>query len=292
MEKFIGLILLVLIIACSKDIVVEQPDYDSKIVVDGYISDNGYAYVYLTQSSPFLTDYDSASIRATFVNDAKVTVADSKGNKEILTLFRKDEFFPPFVYRTIQLKGEAGGTYDLKIEVDGKVIESTTTVPELPNVLSVDTYHVSDTTMLIDVEIEDDLSQERFYYSEIKVKGLDSIFHQASFPLVRNNEFTEGTNYVRVHHSNQPDPLNLYKVDTVRNVPAYEFSIKDTVYLKFSCVDKISFEVLNDIYLDRINSENPFAFVNKKTGTNIRGGIGRWTGLATRYFVVSDKTED
>ncbi|MGQ1783781.1 MULTISPECIES: DUF4249 family protein [unclassified Saccharicrinis] len=277
----------VALFGCSRDIEVEQPYYAPKIVVDGWIASGDFANIFLTQSSPFLTEYDSASIRATFVNYAKLTVSNSQGDSEVLTLFRKDEFFPPFVYKTTRMRGEVGETYHLKIEVGGKVIESVTTIPLLPNVTDVLPVEISDTTMNIDVEVDDDASLTNYYYSEIKINSVDSIFHQASFPLVRDTEFNGSKGLVRVYRSTQPDPLNIYNIDMVRNIPPYEFSRLDTVFLKFSCVDESSFNVLNDIYLDRINSGNPFAFVNKETQTNITGGIGRWTGLATKYFVIS-----
>src|SRR5664279_2807649 len=92
------------LLSCSNEIELKQPDYESKIVVDGYIESNGFANVYLMRSSPFLTEYDSASVKATFMNAAKVTLTCSNGDSEILTLFRQNTFFPPFVYRTIRMK--------------------------------------------------------------------------------------------------------------------------------------------------------------------------------------------
>ncbi|WP_066629578.1 DUF4249 family protein [Labilibacter marinus] len=287
MRIIIFALLLLLTVSCSKNIEIEQPYYEPKIVVDGWIAEGGFANIYLTKSSPFLTNYDSASIRATFVNYAKLTVSNSKGQSEILTLFRKEQFFPPFVYKTTQLRGEVGETYHLKIEVEGKVITSTTTIPDLPNVTNIVTEEVSDTTMNIEVEVQDEASINNYYYSEIKVQSWDSIFHPSSLPLTRDTEFNGKEGLIRIYRSSQPDPLNIYNIESHRNLPLYEFSQKDTAFLKFSCVDASSFHVLNDIYLDGVNSSNPFAFVNKKTGTNISGGIGRWTGLATKYFVIS-----
>ncbi len=76
----------ILFLSCTKEVEVVQPYYEPKIVVDGWIANNDYANVILTYSSPFLTDYDSVSIRNTFLNYAKVTLTNSKGNSEILTL--------------------------------------------------------------------------------------------------------------------------------------------------------------------------------------------------------------
>ena len=86
----------------------------------------------------------------------------------------------------------------------------------------------------------------------------------------------------------EPDPLNLNDQDTSRNLPDYEFYRNDTVNIRISSVDVNSYNVLYDIYIDNANSTNPFSFVNKNTSTNIEGGIGRWTGLGTREFVLTE----
>lgn len=287
MNYFIGVVAIVFcFLSCTKDIEVEQPAYEQKVVVDGWIENGDFAHVLLTKSSAFLTHYDSASIRNTFLNYAKVTVSNSKGESEILTLIRKDEFFPPFIYRTMQLKGEIGETYYLNIEADGKVIESTTSIPDVPNVLRVLSVPVSDTTMNIEVNLLDKQEEVKFYYSEIKTNGVDSNFHPSSFPLYNNNSFNGEITSIKILRSNQPDPLNIYNIDSKRNLPCNEFSIEDTVYVKFASIDENAFKVLNDLYIDQLNSGNPFSFVDKKTSTNINGGIGRWTGLATKIYVV------
>ncbi|TLX70523.1 DUF4249 family protein [Labilibacter sediminis] len=282
----IFIFIIVCLSGCMNDIFVEQPDYESKVVVDGWIENGDYAHVILTKSSPFLTHYDSASIRNTFLNYAKVTVTNNKGESEILTLVRKEEFFPPFIYKSVMMRGELGGVYDLKIEVEGKLIESTTSIPELPELLNVTPLAVSDTTMDIEVLLSDDIAEDRYYYSEIKVKGIDTNFHPSSYPLHSNKSFSSVREKIKVLRSNQPDPLGIYGIDDNRNIPRYEFLLSDTVYLKFARIDKASFNVLNDLYIDQLNSQNPFSFVHKKTNTNITGGIGRWTGLGTKNYIV------
>ncbi len=291
MHKILPL-LLFFVIGCSKDVEVDQPKYTPKVVVDGWIANDDFARVYLTMSSPFLTNYDSASIRATFMNYAKVTIFTGKGDKEVLTLFRRDEFFPPFVYKTTRIKGESGETYRIKIENEGKVIESTTSIPQVPVVNNVSVIETSDTTINFEVEVLDNIHKSEYYFSQIEIKGVDTFFHPASFPLKNDSEFIGGKGTVRIYSSGQPDPLDLSEENEERDLPPYQFSINDTVFVKFSKVDETSFKVLNDIYLDNINSGNPFAFVNKKTRTNIVGGIGRWTGLGTRSFAISKKGFD
>jgi len=274
------------LMSCSKEVEIEQPAYKSKVAVDGWIEAGDYANVILTRSSPFLTDYDSASIRNTFLNTAKVTIITGSGDSEILTLFRKDEFFPPFIYKSIRLKGQAGESYQLKIETRGETITANTSIPNPPLVNRIQMIPASDTTVTIEASIDDPADAENFYYTEINTRNIDTRFHPSSRPLTTDQGFNGQTTTLRVGRSNQPDPLNIHHIDLKRNLPRREFAISDTVLVKVSCLDKNAYQILNAIYLDHLSSDNPFSFVEKKTTTNIEGGIGRWTGQASVTWMV------
>jgi len=286
------IILLITLTSCSKEVEIEQPVYESKVAVDGWIEDGDYANVILTRSSPFLTDYDSASIRNTFLNYAKVSLIAGNGESEVLTLFRKDEFFPPFIYKSTRLKGQIGESYQLKIEVSGETITATTSIPAPPVINRIQMIPTSDTTVTIDAIIDDPLDLENFYYTEIKTQSFDTRFHPSARPLFTDKGFNGQTTTISVGRSNQPDPLSIHDIDLKRNLPRREFAITDTVFVKISCLDKNAFQVLNEINLDHLSSDNPFSFVEKKTTTNIEGGIGRWTGQASVTWMVFKTQEN
>ncbi|MBS2097854.1 DUF4249 domain-containing protein [Carboxylicivirga linearis] len=279
-------ILLLLSVACTKDVDLEQVDYERKIVVDGWIENGQKAQVFLTMSSPFLTEYDSASIRSTFLNYAKVTMLSSDGESEILTLKIRDEFFPPFVYESIKMKGKVGATYQLEVVYQDEVLTASTTIPELPRVDSVKFSQVSDTSIIINGFIDDDPAVSNYYYTQIKTLHYSTRFHPSGNPLMNDQLFNGHKHSYQVKRSNQPDPLNIYGVDAERPIIRDEFAIDDTVFVKISHIDWESFEVLNGIFIDNLSQGSPFSFVDQKTPTNINGGIGRWTGLASRNYVV------
>ncbi len=284
---------IICLLSCSKEIEIDLPDYEPEIVVDGWMTNNNYANILLTKSSPYLTDYDSASIRNTFLNYAKITLTSSSNESEILTLFRKDEFFPPFVYKSVEMKGQAGETYTLTIEVENEIATSNTTITTPPVIDSVVTVITSDTTRQFAVYVNDTPDVDNFFYIEIEVEGQDTNFHPSSSPLYTDKGRDGEILTLNVLRSYQPDPLNLYEPEIERNLPDYEFHIEDTVYIKISAIDSISYEVLNDLYLDKLNSDNPFSFINSETTTNIVGGIGRWTGMASMtYRMDGIKQED
>lgn len=280
------LILLMALVSCSKEVEIEQPAYESKVAVDGWIEDGDFANVILTRSSPFLTDYDSASIRNTFLNYAKVTVIAGNGDSEVLTLFRKDEFFPPFIYKSTRLKGRTGESYQLKIEVSGETITASTSIPAPPIVKNIQMVPATDTTVTIEAMIDDAANLENFYYTEINVLNYDTRFHPSARPLMTDQGFNGQSTTLNIGRSNQPDPLGIHNIDFERNIPKREFAISDTVFVKISCLDKNAYQILNAIYLDHLSSDNPFSFIEKETATNIEGGIGRWTGQASITWMV------
>lgn len=285
MYKWLAICLL-LFTSCSKEIDIEQVDYERKLVVEGWIENGQHAQVFLTMSSPFLTEYDSASIRSTFVNYAKVTLTNSDGESEILTLKIRDEFFPPFVYESIKLKGEIGQSYQLDISYGGKYASAYTTIPELPVVDSVSCIEVSDSSMVIQSYIEDSVSFKNYYYTQIKTLHYDTRYHPSGNPLMSDKLFDGATHSYQVKRSNQPDPLNIYSIDKNRPLMADEFAINDTVNVKISQIDDEVYEVLNGIYIDNLSNEIPFSFVDQKTHTNISGGIGIWFGMASINYLV------
>lgn len=146
--------ILLLVAGCTKEVELEQPAYKPKIVVDGYIESGKAASVSLTMSSPYLTHYDSASIRHTFLNHAKITISSSEGDEEVLTLYRENRFFPPFVYKSVSIRGRTGVEYHLKIEVSGDTLSSVTSIPAAPVVSNAFFDAVSDTTGNLVMEVE------------------------------------------------------------------------------------------------------------------------------------------
>ncbi len=51
--------------------------------------------------------------------------------------------------------------------------------------------------------------------------------------------------------------------------------------VKVGAVDQKSYNVLKSLFADQLSMENPFAFNGTSIVSNINGGIGRWTGIAS-----------
>jgi len=279
MFKLWYVFLALFLLSCTNEIVLEQPDYVSKIVVDGYIESNGFANVYLMHSSPFLMEYDSASVRATFMNAATVTLTCSNGDSEILTLFRQNTFFPPFVYKTIRMKGIPGESYSLKVNYNGKLVTASTTIPQPPTMTAFEMESRTDSSGLIRIGMVKGAGVTNYAFIQYKSIKADQNFHPAGVPVYKMDELTEqGSLYVL-----RCDENNLYLVNPTKqaysNWPKGMFSVKDTVLVKFGLVDVASYQVLKSLFADEAVRNNPFAFNSAGIQSNIVGGIGRWTGI-------------
>lgn len=273
---------MLIFVACTKEIDLEQPHYDRKIVVDGYIETDRPAHVFLTMSTPYLTHYDSASIRNSFLNYAKITLSSSMGEEEVLTIFREKSFFPPFVYKSVKMKGEPGVQYNLKVEVYGQVITATTTIPIALPVIQTRVNATSDTTGFLEFAIEPPGQQTHYLFTRVATRLEDDDLHPSFEPVELVKGKTGKLIWQRVLRSTETG-LYLENADSefYSGYPRYEYDLRDTVLLKVGTVDSVSYEVLKSLFTDRANQENPFAFNGNSILSNINGGIGRWTGIGT-----------
>ena len=229
-------------------------------------------------SSPFLTEYDSVSISQSFLKYAKVTLS-CEGDSEILTLYRQTDFFPPFVYKSIRMKGKTGGTYRLTVETLGRTITATTTIPEAPAVDGLKLEAKSDTAGYLKLFVRPSETQKLRLFIQVKSQFDDRHLHPAMSPvylLTPSENMTE----VYVYRSNE---TNLYLLNTkayfYRNYPRYQYSPKDTILVQAGAIDNTSYQVLKSLFADQSMRINPFAFNTAGIQTNIVGGIGRWTGI-------------
>jgi hypothetical protein len=80
MKNYIAVLPLVVIgiflSTCTKDVDIDFPDVESKIVVDGIIIHDEAPFVFITQSQSFNDPLDPTNLEGLFVNDADVRVSN------------------------------------------------------------------------------------------------------------------------------------------------------------------------------------------------------------------------
>jgi len=284
--------ILILIIGCTSEISLDQNEYQPKIVVDGWIEPNEPAIVFLTLSSPFLTQYDSVSIVKSFLNHAKVSIYSSTGEEEILTLFKIKDHFPPYVYKSTQLNGAIGQSYKLKVEYNGKLLIASTTIPQPPQIESI-TYigHSKFDGNLIIKYIPKDINSAYYLFqtnSKNSKLWLLPTFYPIQIYTSNMGSYAEFALFKGRENNISNTDIFIPKVDSIGS---RFYGIKDTVIVSVSSIDVQSFEVLNSIFFSLSNYDNPFT-VSNPTITNINGGLGRWTGLGTSKVIFNSCSKD
>lgn len=104
-------------------------DYESEVVVEGGITVDGFAKVYLSQSKILNSTWDSIALSKLPVMSAKVTVSDGSQTEILVGRIDKGRL-PYFVYTGSQIRGEVGKVYTLTVMYRGKEITAHTTIPE------------------------------------------------------------------------------------------------------------------------------------------------------------------
>jgi len=286
MKRLFVFLTVLCLVSCTTTLELEQGVYEPKVVVDGYIESGNYASIFLTWSSPFLTNYDSASIRGTFINNATITLTCSNGDSEVLTLFRRDEFFPPFVYKSVRVKGLVGYTYEIAVRIKGKIITASTTIPTAPELDTLCMEAMTDSSGLLSVTVHPSATKDVYLFAQLKSMLEGENYHPAKIPVFRIPPLDE----IQKIYLYRTRATNLYLIDDTEEYyhgwESYQYAFIDTVFVKIGAIDSVSYQVLKSLYVDQSMQTNPFAFNTAGILTNIKGGIGRWTGIGMAPYQV------
>ncbi len=146
------------LLSCEKEINLKVPNPASAYVVEGHIENGIPPYVLLTKNAAFYGNINLSNLASYFVSGAQVTVSSGADSVHLveysgtliqslpdsvaialaaqfgLTISSASEF-PPITIYTVGLAdinwvGQIGKKYELKIEVDGKEITGSTTIPQ------------------------------------------------------------------------------------------------------------------------------------------------------------------
>lgn len=266
-----------LLCSCDPEPAIELPDYSSRLVIDGFIEQDGYPKVVLTRSASYFDDIDSVSIRRFIVSTAKVTVSDGT-REEILTYRKGEEYFPPYVYQGTSLKGEVGKTYTLKVELEGQTYTGTTTIPEPPDFDSLwfKPLEKGDTRGLIYGNLADPGAETNFYRIFTKRSGKDNKFIPVYYSAVSDIPFN-GQDFT-FSLLRGPESLTQVKDDTY-------FEKGDTVAIKFCSLDRDHFKFWSTLENELYMAGNPFASSGNAVQSNVSGNaLGIWGGYGATYY--------
>lgn len=282
-NSFLYLCLLCMFNACEPKWNFGSIEFEPQIVVEGWIENNGYPCVCLTQTKTLDMPLDSMSAFNIPIRWAKVTVSDGT-TTEILTGRMDKRYVPPFVYTGSKIRGEVGKTYTLKVEYSGRTVTATTYIPE-PVALAkvaVGRCEDSDTLFQIKAYFSDNKTEKNYYKFFTRVWSDDKRYFSSFLGTFDDNVLSEeGDASVSVFRGFRYTNISKY-------TPFYKE--KDSVAIKFTQIPEDAFYFWSDYENEVTNGKNPIFPSSSNLRSNINGGLGIWCGygINTYYVVIED----
>lgn len=268
--------------ACEKEIDLELPDPENKLVIEGWIENGDYPVVVITRNSGYFDPVDSTTISNLFITDAVVKVSDGI-TTETLTLDLSNLFtqtWPFIMFKGDTLKGELNKTYTLTIETEGMSISGQTTIQNAygPDTLYWKSEPVADTLGYIWATFSDNGSEKNYYRIFSKRLGRDKRY----VPLY-------GSVYDDIFFNGESITFSMFRgVDSYSDDSQWEdeelgyFKKGDTVVIKFSSMDRQHFEFWRTVEQEFLAGGNPFS--NPVTiRHNVEGALGVFGGYGSVY---------
>lgn len=264
--------------ACEKNITVDIPKAEKRIVVEGYVEKGRSPIVQLSYSSSYFDALDSNSIKELSIKGAIVKVND--GTTEI-TLTELD---PTQGYLYLDLTnsmiGTEGKTYTLYVEIDGKVVTAST---KLTGAVPLDSvwYKVDgnrDSLGFIWAKLSDPDTLGNAYRWFAKRVNKDSSFIPPP-GSVFEDKFINGKSFDFAY--NRGSVPNEEEVEAERGY----FKRGDTVVVKFCTMDQDHFKFWRSQINQAQSNGNPFSSP-APIESNITGGLGVWGAYTPSYDTV------
>jgi hypothetical protein len=281
MRKYVICFITAIVLAACDDDFGLNGQASSQLIVEGWIEDGGFPVVMLTRSFPVSTEYQSTdALEDYMLRWAKVTL--SNGTDSVVLTGKYDEgYFPPFVYTTSYMKGEAGRQYMLTVDYRDYHATATTTIPSVPRdcVFKVERCSDNDTLCRLKATFSDNLSEKNYYQFFVRV-GVATKQYQASYLGAYDDTVLGEVTEVPVYRGHQ--------MDFKEYIPF--FTLDDTLSVKFANIDETSFRIW-DSYAKMLSlSSNMFLSTSTNMYSNINGGLGYWCGYATitDHIVIRD----
>ena len=259
--------------SCSPQVV------DEHLVVDGWIEDGGYPVVIVTSSFPTLEkEWTQDDLAKHVLHLATVTISD--GDKTVtLVGQRNDDYFPPYIYSTVWMKGEAGKTYTLNVRYGKTEASSVTTIPAPQNL---DDLRVAPAKDGFTLNARFTAMDESCYMFFTRREKIDSNYLPNMFSLIDGSAISSSPG------GGSPVEVSLCPGFEALTPERYKYFFENgtSVSVRFCTVDRETFEYWKGVEESWFFSHNPFFPVTSGAPSNIRGGYGFWAGYGSTYYDV------
>jgi hypothetical protein len=299
---------LLLLAACEKEITVDLPETEPKLVVEGTIEADTIPVVLLSRTQSYFAPTSVASIAGAFVSDAVVTIDDGSSVVE-LDRICSDQLTPELlgiaasisgisvelltqaricIWTKLGYRGVIGRTYRLRVEALGTTATAVTTIPH-PVSLDSTWFRLAgqrpddDSLGFIWARLSDpDTAGNAYRWFARRINlGNDGRPKDSRFlaPLfsVFDDRYVNGLSFDFNYNRGQ-EPYSTAQDDT--NAEAGYFKVGDTVLVRFASIGLKEYRFYNS-YANNVSSQGDVFSNPSNARGNINGGLGIWCGLST-----------
>lgn len=294
--------------SCVKDVKIDLPQYEQKLVIDGRIETGQPPLIILSKTQDLYSETSLEAFLNGFQSGAIVTVSDGTttvqldeictdnlppGTEEIAAeLFgvpvSELANYDLCAYTTFNtaIFGQVGKTYTLTVQFEGKTYTSETKIEQpvpLNNVFWKQEPNEAPGNGFSWAELSDPANQFDAYFWSVRRINLvngepkDANFTPTYAPTF-DDQFINGTTFEFAFEN----PMAWGDTSLTSEQKPY-YQLNDTVVIKFSKLDPDVYEFLEKKYYQMQNQGNPFASP-VAIKTNIKGGaLGVWAGYSPSF---------
>lgn len=308
MRAFTYIALIITIFSsCTKEVLVDIPEGQEKLVVDGRIETGEPPVVLLTRSNNIYDETSGSLLLESLVSGATVTVSDGTnsivldeicsqslppGSEEAIASFLNidpEELAQVNIcfYSTTNtaIYGQVGRTYSLEVDFEGQKYNSTTKILQ-PHQL--DSLYWKEDADNADngfswMTLSDPAGQFDAYFWECRRINLNSEGmpiddrYRATFNPAFDDAFFDGLTFDFAYEN----PSN-FNPETPNNERGF-YQRGDTVVVKFSKIDKPVYEFMEMKYTQLQTGGSPFATPSNLPSNISNGALGVWAGYSPVY---------
>lgn len=285
-----SLLLFFFLIGCEKEIEFDLKEASELLSVDASIENDEEPLVILTKSINYFSSVSADVLSKSLVTDAQVFISDG-----IIThqLKRYDVTLPgnsPFSFYSTDpaspstiITGALGKSYSLRIVWKGQEYKSNTTIPllrkKIDSLWAVKAANAPDTStkMVLRAKVTDPpvFGDYIRYFTKVNSQpfypGLNSAF---------DDQLVNGTTYI----------VDVEKgADRNSEIDFENFSFfkkGDTVTVKFSNINKATFDFWRTVDFSFQSIGNPFSSPTKIIGNMSNGALGYFGGYANQFKTI------
>jgi len=315
-----AMLMMCLFVSCEKEIMVDLPETERQIVVEGNIINDEYPLVLLTWTQGYFDPTDITSLQNIFVHDADVKIYADGVPYTLIEICSSDlspaeleaasvalgisidalQELDLCLYSTFAFKGEENTVYRIEISKDNYNILGETKIPGL---VDLDTVYfdilnpaVQDTLGILYGRITDPDTVGNAYrwfakrinrYSQsvpdedLRGRQKDLTFI-APFGSVYDDSFFNGLSFEFAYPRGIES--NSTKFDDMNDERAF-FKVGDTIAIRGCTIDRAAYKFARSMESQVGNQGSPFA-IPFNLESNLTGGLGAFIGYGAIYDTV------